>query len=264
MSDALTTSDYWDTGYSTGASMDPLRPGDFRRHADLRVIESIAALGLEGKRVLEVGAGNSAMLTALATRLRDKARFTGLDYAPAGCRMLAERATREGAVVEVVHQDLFAPSPALDGQFDVVFSIGVVEHFTDLAAVLRAMRRFLAPGGQMFTLIPNMRGVPGSLVRRYNRAIYDLHVPHDMASFVAGHRAAGLEVESSRFLCSTNFGVLSSCFRSPADPGFTTYKWLSRVSKALWLFESRVGDLPALPALSPYLIAVSHPAERTG
>lgn len=264
MSNALTTSDYWDTGYSTGASMEPLRPGDFRRHADLQVVESIAALGLEGKRVLEVGAGNSAMLTALATRLGGRARFTGLDYAPAGCRMLAERAEREGAIVEVLHQDLFAPSPSLDGQFDVVFSIGVVEHFTDLGGVLRAMRRFLAPGGRMFTLIPNMRGLPGVLVRRYNRAVYELHVPHDMASFVAGHRAAGLEVENSRFLCSTNFGVLSSCFRSPGDPGFTTYKWLSRVSKALWLFESRVGDLPALPALSPYLIAVSHPAERAG
>lgn len=264
MSDALTTSEYWDTGYGPGASMEPLRRGDFRRHADLRVVESIEALGLEGRRVLEVGAGNSAMLTALATRLGGKARFTGLDYAPAGCRMLVERAKREGAVVEVVHQDLFAPSPALDGQFDVVFSIGVVEHFTDLGAVLRVMRRFLAPGGRMFTLIPNMRGVPGSLVRHYNRVIYDLHMPHDMTSFVAGHRAAGLEVERTGFLCSTNFGVLSSCFRSPADPGFTTYKWLSRASKALWLLESRVGDLPALPAFSPYLIAVSRPADRVG
>lgn len=256
----LTTADYWDKGYAGAAHGAPLAPGDFRRLPDLRIAQALEAVGLDGRRILEVGAGNSSLLTYLARRHGSHASFTGLDYAPTGCRLLQERAAREGAAVTVVQQDLFAPNAALEGQFDLVYSIGVVEHFSDLEGVLRAQRRFMAPGGTMFTLIPNMRGLPGALVRRYNRAVFELHVPHDMASLMAGHAAAGLVVTRAFRLCSTNFGVLSSCFSSPHDAGFSTYKWLSRVSKALWFAESRLGDLPALPALSPYLVVVSRAA----
>lgn len=259
-SDRLTTAGYWDAGYAATVDGAALVTGDFRRHPDLQVARAILSLGLEGRRVLEIGAGNSALLTHLARGATGAASFTGLDYTPTGCRLLEERAAREGVRVSVVQQDLFTPNPSLDGCFDLVYSIGVVEHFGDLAGVLRAMRGYLAPDGVMFTLIPNMRGLPGALVRRYNRQVFEMHTPHDLASLRAGHTAAGLEIMSASYLCSTNFGVLSSCFQSSADPGFTTYKWLSRLSKALWLMESHVGDLPALPVLSPYLVAVSRAA----
>jgi 2-polyprenyl-3-methyl-5-hydroxy-6-metoxy-1,4-benzoquinol methylase len=256
-SERLTTADYWDAGYVTAGSREPLETSDFRRFGERRLVESLEALGLAGRHVLEVGAGNSAVLTLLARRYAGRARFTGLDYAPTGCRMLAERAGREGAEVEVLQQDLFDPAPALEHRFDLVYSIGVVEHFTDVTRVLEAKRRLVRPGGLIYTLIPNMRGAIGALTRHYNRRIYDLHVAHDLASLRQGHEAAGLEVLRASHLCSTNFGVLSSCFQSPADRGFATYKWLSRVTKALWWVEARVGELPAIPALSPYLIVVS-------
>lgn len=258
MSDsALTTAAFWDGGYHTSDVSVPLKSGDFRRLPELRVAEAIERLGLPGRRVIEIGAGGSALLTYLARRHGSGASFTGLDYAPEGCRRLRERARQEGAVVAVVEQDLFTPDPAMLGQFDLAFSIGVVEHFTNLAEVLGAMRQFLAPGGLLFTLVPNVRGLPGALMRRYNREVHALHVPHDMASLRAGHEAAGLAVTSAFRLCSTNFGMLSICFRAPSDPGYRTYVTLSRVSKVLWWLESRIGDLPALPALSPYLVVVS-------
>lgn len=258
MSDsALTTTAFWDGGYHAGAVSGPLMQGDFRRFPELEVAGAIERLGLAGRRVVEIGAGGSALLTYLARRHGSTAAFTGLDYAPEGCRLLRERARQEGVDVAVVEQDLFAPDASMLGQFDVAFSIGVVEHFTDLAGVLGAMKRFLAPGGVLFTLVPNVRGVPGALMRRYNHEVHALHVSHDLASLRAGHEAAGLAVTSAFRLCSTNFGMLSICFRTPADPGYRTYVALSRVSKALWWFESRIGNLPALPALSPYLVVMS-------
>lgn len=255
----LTDGGYWDAGYDGGHTA-PLAPADFRHLNDRRLIEQLVALSLEGKHILEIGAGNSAILTHLARRYAGRARFTGLDYSPQGCRMLARRAEREGAEVQVEQQDLFQPVPELLGRFDLVFSLGVVEHFTDLAEVLRAKARFLAPTGTMFTLIPNMAGVLGVLTRRYNPRVYALHVPHDMVALATGHRSAGLEVLRCGYLCSTNFGVLSSCFSSSADTGYGMYRALSRVSKVLWWFESRLGDLPHTRVLSPYIYAVSRPA----
>jgi SAM-dependent methyltransferase len=210
-----------------------------------------------GKRVLEIGAGNSALLCYLARRFDGKARFSGLDYSEAGCRMLVRRAEREGATIEVIHQDLFAPAPDLLGQFDLVYSIGVAEHFSSLPPVLGATRQLLSPNGRMFTLIPNMAGILGTLTRQYNRAVYDLHAPHTMVSFLQGHDEAGLVVEQSGYLCSTNFGVISSCFRGETDRGWTTYKWLSRVTTLLWLMESKIGELPHTATFSPYLFTIS-------
>jgi hypothetical protein len=120
------------------------------------------------------------------------------------------------------------------------------------------MSAFLAPRGQMLTIIPNMAGLLGTLARRYNRAVYDAHVPHDRRSFIDGHVEAGLVVEASGYVCSTNFGMLSSCFGSESDRGWQTSLWLSRFSKAAWFFESRVTELPHTAWLSPYIYAVSH------
>jgi 2-polyprenyl-3-methyl-5-hydroxy-6-metoxy-1,4-benzoquinol methylase len=252
----LTEGTYWDQGYATG-ELTPLRYHDYRHLGDRRIVDAIAGVVLAGARVLEIGAGNSAVLTHLATNAPAGATFAGLDYSPRGCAMLAARAERAGVAIRVYQQDLFAAPPELAAQFDVVFSLGVVEHFTSLADVLRAQAAYLAPGGRMFTLIPNMVGVIGKFTRRYNRTVYDLHVAHDLDSFVAGHREAGLTPEQAGYLCSTNFGVLSSCFPSGRGPGWSIYKWLSRVTKSLWFLESRFGDLRGTRALSPYLIVVS-------
>ncbi len=162
--------------------------------------------------------------------------------------MLTRRAALEGVRIDVLHQDLFQPDATLLDQFDVIYSIGVVEHFQDLSRALEAKKRLLAPAGTMFTVIPNMAGILGTLTRRYNRHIYDLHVPHDLKSFVDGHVKAGLEVRSAGYICSTNFGILSSCFNGPQTPGWRSYVWLSRLSNALWfvedkLFEFALADL---------------------
>jgi hypothetical protein len=174
--------------------------------------------------------------------------------------MLSARAEREGAPVTVRQQDLFDPTPDLVQAYDVVYSLGVVEHFADLPAVVRAKARYLAPGGVMFSMVPNMAGMIGRLTRRYNRKVYDLHVVHDLESLTRGHRDAGLEIRQTGYLCSTNFGVLSSCFVEQQGPGWTTYRWLSRLSKLLWMLESRVGDLPRSRTFSPYLYVVSSAA----
>lgn len=252
----LTSTEYWDRGYGALALARPVDPRDYRQLGDRRILELLERIGIAGKRVLEIGAGNSGLLTYLARTHAGTATFTGLDYSDTGCRLLRDRAAREGAALTVVQADLFAPPPELIGAFDVIYTIGVVEHFADLPAVLKAIARFGAPGAAIVTEIPNMAGLLGDITRRWNRGVYELHVPHDRASLVKGHADAGIRVERAGYLCSQNFNVLSSCFTSPRDRLWRTYLLLSRLTKAIWRLEALVGDLPHTAWLSPYIFVV--------
>lgn len=256
MSGRLTEGAYWDATYSSQSVPLPLDVRSFRRLNDRRIVELLQSALEPRGRVLEVGAGNSAVLTYLAAANPDAA-FSGLDYSPSGCNLLRRRAELEKVAVEVLQQDLFDADFQPRELWDVVYSLGVVEHFAELASVLRAKARLLAPAGRIVTVIPNMAGLLGRLTRRWNPEVYALHVPHTIESLRNGHTAAGLRVLRSGYLCSTNFGVLSSCFPSDSGSGFGTYRWLSRVSTALWRVEHVTGDLPHSSFLSPYIFVVS-------
>lgn len=254
----LSENEYWQLSYQRRISrLEPPNLNDFRNVATKRMVQTLEAVGLAGKHVLEVGAGDSDILLLLAQRLAGAARFAGMDYSDAGCALLRDRSSHLGVEIEVVKADMFKPPKESIGRFDLVYSMGLVEHFDRLGDVLAALTRFLRPDGDLVTIIPNMSGVLGALTKRWNRQVYDIHHPHSLSSFLAGHADAGLRVVQSGYLCSSNFGVLSACFESQAREGARAYLWLSRLTKALWWYESKAFELPKTAWLSPYIYAVS-------
>ena len=257
--DRLTDKSYWDHTYQV--EREPtVEIDDWRSYCNAQIFAQIAPLITDGCSVLEVGAGDSPWLPFLARHF-PRSRFSGLDYSEAGCERLAARCRACGVHAEVHLADLFIPPGRLLGSFDLVLSFGVVEHFSPLGSVLSAKAALANRTGTVFTLIPNMAGICGRLTRRWNRTVYDLHVPHDLASFRRGHADASLELVSSGYLCSSNFGVLSSCFPHPAGAAYQAYRQLTRLSKLIWLLESRGLRVPRTPALSPYIFGISR---RTG
>ena len=251
----LTQQSYWDETYRTRKRQPPLRLGGVGSYCNRLILEKLLEIGLAGKRVLEIGAGDSAWLPYLAKRY-PSSRCVGMDYAEVGCILLSERARDEGAAVEVVRGDMFSENSPLHRSFDLVLSFGLVEHFGDLGRVLCAKSRFVKPGGSVFTLIPNMAGILGFLTRAWNPGVYAQHNPHDLQSFLLGHQQAGLAVVSSGYLGSNNFGLLSSCFPQRRGIAFNTHRALYALSLAVWWIEGRSGKLPSSQLFSPYLYAI--------
>lgn len=253
----LTNREMWDQTYKSLEQSAELT-FDWRNHLARSIAEKIESIGLQKKKILEIGAGNSQWLPYFAKKYQ-KSRFAGLDYSKFGCEKLALRVSATGTteLIDIHHQDMFVSNSVLHGKFDVTMSFGVVEHFSDLPQTLSAVRKYSKSDGVIFTLIPNMAGSIGYLTRIFNKKVYEEHNPHDLHSFIEGHQKAGLEILSGDYLGSTSYGVLSSCFNEKRGASYRVYVFLSRLSKAIWYIESKFGDVPASKMFSPYIYVIS-------
>jgi SAM-dependent methyltransferase len=110
----------------------------------VRAIRRLLDAGAE-TRVLEVGVGGGNVLERIA------GRRVGIDLSPF---ILAKARARLGAGVGLVRGDAMA-LPFADGVFDRVYCSEVLEHVLEPEAVVRQMRRVLAPGGFAVVSVPN-------------------------------------------------------------------------------------------------------------
>ena len=97
-----------------------------------------------GKRVLEIGCGMGAMASLWARR---GAQVTAVDLAPFSVEMTRRRFAASGLEGEIVQAD-GRTLPFDDGEFDYVYSWGVLHHSPHLSESLRQMMRVLKPGGE--------------------------------------------------------------------------------------------------------------------
>jgi SAM-dependent methyltransferase len=92
-------------------------------------------------------------------------RCAVLDFSPRGCALARSNFELLGIPAEIRERDFL--DPALDiGRFDVVCSFGLIEHFTDVEAVVAAHARLVRPGGTLVIGAPNVRGVNHWFMKR--------------------------------------------------------------------------------------------------
>jgi len=243
--------EYWNNAWQGSAVPGPIDPVDpsprnwvnRRFHREFRRL--FGESPKPGLRLLELGCAQSRWLPYFAREFGFS--ITGLDYSPIGCEMARSVLAGSGVAGEIVCADFFAPPDVLRGAFDVVVSFGVAEHFDDTAACIRAFASFLKPGGLLFTNIPNMCGLVGSLQRLLNRPVYDIHQILDRAALRSAHEAAGLEVISCEYFIFNNFGVCSlNGLRSDGVSWFIKKSLtgaLGRISMLAGFIEERTRDL---------------------
>ena len=126
---------------------------------------------------------------------------------------------------------------------------------------LAALAKLLKPGGVIFTNIPNMRGVPGLVQKKMNRAIYDIHVPLTPSEMRDAHEKAGLNILACDYFLFNNFGVLNLGECQPRKPGWWLKKiilaLLDRASMGTWLLERLGGNLPISRTFPPYINCIT-------
>ena len=114
------------------------------------VREALADGPVQGKWVMEIGAGSGRDLIELARR---GARGIVLDYSPASLALVRALAEKQGVPVLLVQADA-TRMPFRDGAIDVSFHQGLLEHFRDPMPLLRENARITARGGRMIVDVP--------------------------------------------------------------------------------------------------------------
>ncbi|MEA2651196.1 MAG: hypothetical protein QOI85_917 [Chloroflexota bacterium] len=122
-------------------------------------------------------------------------RITCIDYSPMGCRKTLENFSLLGIPGEVIQADLMADESDLP-TFDVVYSLGLIEHFADRLPVVERHVRLIRPGGMLVLGVPNFRGLTGWFMRTLAPSVYATHVIQamDLDGWREFEDALGLQV----------------------------------------------------------------------
>lgn len=204
-----------DTGYYTESAEDifknPYLP-DQRFLQDRRLMSLFNEYGKLSPQseILEIGCGRSPWLPYLARTTG--CRAVGLDIEPHAAELA--RANLAGAHVqgEILCRDAFdlQANEDLCNRFDLVYSLGVVEHLDDAPDKLNRLARYVKPGGQLLTLVPNLQGLNWMLQRLGSLRVLKAHVVYTAETLKNVHERAGLQTVESDYLGFMNAFLSSS------------------------------------------------------
>jgi cyclopropane fatty-acyl-phospholipid synthase-like methyltransferase len=204
----ITTETYWSTLFKKRQRREDFGVGSGLRYHARKQIEQYLSKYIKkaGGSILEVGCADSAFMPYFSKKFG--LQSDGMDYSEIGCEMARKRMEKSGiAGSKIIHADIFNPPSSSLGQYDYVFSYGLIEHFTNVEEVLKSLGQFLKVDGQMINIVPNIIGLPGFFQKILSKEVLAFHVFYNPENLKKAHEAAGLKVESSNYLVNFNLGV---------------------------------------------------------
>jgi SAM-dependent methyltransferase len=217
----FTTADWWDE-YWHGTPLPQRIDFGTSAYVDrlLDVLMRYLPDGAGERSALEIGGAPGRYLAFMHDR---GFAVTALEYSPVGVELTRENFRRLGIPGRVLHGDMFDQELDVPLQ-DVVYSLGLIEHFDDPTAVARAHARLVEPGGILVIGAPNLMGLSRRLHRRLSPSVLESHhwPATDPARWEAFERELGLDVLFKQYIGGFEPGVFG---RIESD---------SLVDRALW------------------------------
>jgi len=177
--------DWWDPNGSEAMlhKLNPVRLKYVRDQIDQHwQCDECSRRPLDGKTALDVGCG-AGLLTEPLARLG--AKVTGIDAAPQLIAVAQEHAKASGLQIDYGAREL----AEIEGQFDLITCMEVIEHVADPAAFVKSLARRLAPNGLLILSTPNATGWSKLLTITLAEGLG--RIPkgtHDFAKFVGPDR----------------------------------------------------------------------------
>jgi 2-polyprenyl-6-hydroxyphenyl methylase / 3-demethylubiquinone-9 3-methyltransferase len=141
---------------------------------------------LEGKTALDVGCGGGLLAEPLA---RLGAKVTGIDASPEVIAVARDHASTMGLEIEYRAGDV----QDLEGEFDLITCMEVIEHVAEPQAFVTALARRLAPGGLLIMSTPNATRLSKLLMITIGEGLGRIpRGTHDFDRFIAPERLKAL------------------------------------------------------------------------
>ena len=192
--------DWWDPDGASAMlhKLNPVRLRYIRDRIDQHwSSDECSRTPLESRSALDVGCGAGLLAEPLA---RLGAKVTGIDAAPELIAVAVAHSASSGLTIDYRATAV----EALDGQFDLVTALEVIEHVADPATFVRSLAARLAPGGLLILSTPNATGwsklLTITLAEGFGR------IPkgtHDFDQFIAPERMQLLIADAGLKCCDT-------------------------------------------------------------
>ena len=147
-------SDWWDPSGRSAMlhKLNPVRLKYIRDQIDQHwQCDECSRRPLEGKAALDVGCGAGLLAEPLA---RLGAKVSGIDASPEVISVARDHAANMGLVIDYRSGDV----QELEGQFDLITAMEVIEHVAEPAAFVKALAKRLAADGLLILSTPNATG----------------------------------------------------------------------------------------------------------
>jgi SAM-dependent methyltransferase len=177
-SPALTGAEFWDR-YWRGLTL-PREHRHAPRAYYLNAILDVFDRWLpkdEGRTAAEVGGAPGQYLAYVRRSLGYD--VTCIDFSETGCEKTLENFRLLGIPGDVIQADITGDVAGLPA-FDLVYSLGLIEHFTDRRRIVANHARLVRPGGYLVLGVPNFRGPTGWFMRILGPDTYATHVVEAM------------------------------------------------------------------------------------
>jgi 2-polyprenyl-3-methyl-5-hydroxy-6-metoxy-1,4-benzoquinol methylase len=208
---SLTPKTYWDAGYHRGmrskhVMVDPNRDYFVSECLDFITPYLPVATMLKPVRLLEMGCGNSLWLPFFAKTWNYQ--VNGIDYSEDGCQLAQANLAAVGCRGDIFCTDFTNLGPDFQDKFEIVISLGVVEHFENTSDIVGYFVRCLKPGGMIITIVPNMVCMMGNLQKLVSKRVYQVHVPLDLDALVRAHSDHSVTIQKAGYLMYMGLGMI--------------------------------------------------------
>lgn len=108
------------------------------------------------KKILEIGCARGKQLIYFAREFGYD--VYGIDYSPKGVELANQNLKSAGIDGTILCEDVFITS-FKEESFDIVYSMGLIEHFQNPSDIIDAHIKLLKKGGKLIMTVPNFSGV---------------------------------------------------------------------------------------------------------
>ena len=135
-----------------------------------------------------------------------------IDYSTIGCEKMREAFEIANMDVTIYNRDIFSDLSNLP-RFDIVFSMGFIEHFSDLDSIVEKHIELLRKQGILLLRVPNYRGISQVVLKRLAPQKLSTHnlEAMDIKNWESFEKKYGLQTIFKAYLGGFNPGMYRRC-----------------------------------------------------
>lgn len=171
--------DHWEKNWQHDVSKRPLSLLNVFNHDAINFL-SKSLRNIANPVIVEIGFVPGKYLCYFEKQFN--AECHGYDYSENGCKQASQFLSEQSSSVHVHHQDVLETPPKISNRAQLVYSIGVVEHFEDPFGMITAHLAPLADDGVAIIILPNYQGLNLWVQRHLDPDNLDIHNLKSMTS----------------------------------------------------------------------------------